>query len=129
MVLEMLNERAAGTVYDALGHTGGPGGIQDEQRVIEGQLLERNVRGCVPRGECLQTDGLRHPHGAGPRVGVRNDDHVLHVRKLLQDFRHVPQGVVFPPLVEITIGGEQYFRCDLTEAMHHTTHTEVRGAG
>ena len=43
MFLEMLEQRAAGAVNDALGHTGRAGRIQDVQRVIERKALEGEV--------------------------------------------------------------------------------------
>ena len=82
--------------------------------------------GCVARRERLQTDGLRHPLEAGHSLGVGNDDHLLHVRKLLHDLRYAIQGVVPPPVVEITVGSEQHLGRDLTEAADYATHAEVR---
>ena len=39
VLFQMLNERAASAVNNALGRAGGPGGIHNIQRMIERQLL------------------------------------------------------------------------------------------
>jgi hypothetical protein len=41
--LDVLQQRAAGAMDDALGHTGGARGIHDVERMVEGQLLEADA--------------------------------------------------------------------------------------
>ena len=56
---QVLDQRAAGAVHDALGHAGGTRGIHDVQRVVEGQLLEFDLARRVAGGEFGQRDRPR----------------------------------------------------------------------
>ena len=49
MFLQVLQERAAGAVHDALRHAGRAGRIEDVERMVERQRRERRVAGVVRR--------------------------------------------------------------------------------
>src|SRR5687767_15248773 len=81
VLLQVLDERAAGAVHDALGDAGGPGGIEDVERMVErqGRKVQRrrlSLREAVP--------GHRVPEAVEGRLtlDVRDDDDAFDGRQL-----------------------------------------------
>ena len=66
---------------------------------------------------------------SGVGIHVGNDDNLLDARDLRQYLGDGREGVDALVGVEVAVGGEQHFGCDLAEAVQHTVHAEVRRAG
>jgi len=77
MLLQVLDQRAAGAVNDALGDAGRSGRVQDVERVVEREPLERHRLRRDIADEVAPR--LRAAHGAdvGPLVHVGNDHRVF----------------------------------------------------
>ena len=61
----MLDEGAAGAMNDALGHAGRAGGVQDVERMVERERLERQVQPLVSSTNSSQ----QHDFGTRPMSG------------------------------------------------------------
>ncbi len=66
VLLDVLQKRAAGAVHDRLGLTGRAGRVEDVDRVVEGQLRERERR-RVGLQVIGTEDGVRDRPGVGGR--------------------------------------------------------------
>ena len=80
VLLQVLQQRAAGAVHDALGHAGRARGIQDVERMVERQLREVDLAArAIGRDEIVQrARALRHaPTGRGRSRDVGHDDDAL----------------------------------------------------
>ena len=138
---QMLDQAAAGTMHNALGHACGTRGIQDVERMIEGQLLEhqwlRHIRRKqLLQAQCrrtLQVGGISHRgrsiDGRGIQPGVGNDHRQSQPRQARDNLAQLGQAVDEFAVVPIALHCEQDFRLDLSKAVHHALHTEVRGTG
>ena len=62
MLLQVLNQRAAGAMHDALGNAGGARRVQDVERVIERQRFEPGLAGCLGQ-IVVPGDGVRQAAG------------------------------------------------------------------
>jgi hypothetical protein len=127
LLLQVLEQRAPRTVHDALGRTGGAGGVEDVERVIEGKALEAKGRSGVARDERVEAEGsagkLRLP------LEVRHHHPVLHTLELAVDLGTPLEQGVPPAAVEVAVRGDQDLRRDLLEAVEHAPRSEVRRAG
>ena len=111
------------------GHAGGAGGIEDVERMVERQLLERRVRALVAarairsRRTCCAARrmvGSVSAYGtitACSTVGSCADD--------LASSRARSRALA---AVEIAVGSDEDARLDLPEAIEHALHAEIRRA-
>ena len=60
---------------------------------------------------------------------IRNHDHPLHRRQMLQHLRHGAQRIQCLAGVEVAVRREQHLRRDLPEPIHYPVHPEVGRAG
>ena len=128
-LLDVLEQGPAGPVHDALRRPGGAGRVHHVERVVEGEAFEGDVRGGPAGREFVEQDGLLHRRDVRRPGGVRHDDDVLDRGDALRDRREPPDRVVPPAAVEVAVGAEQHLGRDLSEAVHHPLHPEVRGGG
>ena len=122
-LLEVLQQRAADTVHDALGHARSARGVHNVERMVERQLLEAHLP-FDGRGEILPA----HRIGNGGRInGIRIIDqhHLFNRRQFMQYAFQFFLGVEFLSFVKITIGGKNHFGFDLAEAVENAFNTEV----
>ena len=87
VLLQLLQQRAAGAVHDALRHAGRAGRIQDEGRMIERQLRERQrrVRRCRSRRTATASSIVS---SAGRSSQIRHEHDALDAGDLLLDRAH-----------------------------------------
>ena len=106
-------------------HLGEPVVPEDVERVIEGKLPERDrILGRL--SECVIPG---HGTAGSPRIRparVRDDDDPLQGGKLASDRVDTREGVVYPAVVEVSIGGEENLGFDLAKTIDHATRAEVR---
>ena len=125
--LQVLQQRAARAVDDALGHAGGARGIQDVERMIEGQGGEIDAvhagerRDEVPPAHCL---GYRIVQRGFGHVG--NDDDSLDRMQLARHLTQLAQHVDRLAVVEVAIDADQHFGRHLPKAIQRTLHAEIR---
>src|SRR5258708_22643839 len=103
VLLQMLQRRAAGSVDDALGHTGGAGGIQDVQGMVEREAQVRRRRAAMRTDE-------RFP-------SRRADDGPFDGRKLLQHVGNLRALIKCLATVDVAVRYAQDARLDLAEAI------------
>ncbi len=128
-LLQVLDEGAAGTVHDALGHAGRPRAIEDVERMVEGEMLELERRRIgdpksVPPHGLAQSRKRRsfavggdhhHPLDRGNAT-----QHLADLRKQLETLAAITVGV----------GREEDLGLDLPESVDHAAHPEIgRGGG
>ena len=119
VLLEMLDQRAAGAVDDALGHAGGAGGIHDVERMVEGQTDERRLGVRVVRArlgdDVLDLARQGHPHQVVDGLDGVSDG--------LRPFAHVEVlAAIF-----VAVAGDQHLGFDLAETVERALDAEVRG--
>ena len=130
--LEVLQQRAASTVHDALGQASGARGIQDEQRMVEGQSDELGAG--ARRTEPVPSDRARKCRGAriGRRIGSREERHHYdgadrgQRRERGRDRR---QRVDALAGIDIAVGCEKHLGSDLSETVEDARDPEIGGAG
>jgi hypothetical protein len=126
--LEVLEHHAAVAVHDRLGQAAGAAGVDDPQRMVEGQPLRLEVprvagqqRAQVPgaparRGELV---------GLGVAVQAGPQDHVLDRGQAVE--QHVQQraAVMVAPAPGAAVAADQHLGPDLAEAVEHRADTHV----
>ena len=127
VLLQLLQQGAAGAMHDALGHAGRAGRVEDEGRVIERQLLERERRRAI--AEVGEHHGVVDRVERGLLVHVGHEHDALDARDLFLDRAHGRHAIERLARVAIAVGGEQHLRRDLTEAIEHAARAEVRRTG
>ncbi len=127
--LEVLQQRAAGAVHDALGHAGGTRGEHDEQRMVERQALERQLRRLERRHEVMHID--RTGDASEVRVAARvwNDHGMAHRRQERHHLRHARHHVDRLAAIEVAVGRDQHLRFYLAETVEYALRSEVGRAG
>ncbi|MNF92692.1 hypothetical protein D3C84_753420 [compost metagenome] len=125
MFLEVLQQGAAVTVDDALGYPGGAGGIQNEQRMVEGYPNE----GDLGSGIGLEEIGVAYAAAdAGDVRRVLQIRHHHGTQKARQACRHLSvllQAIDALAVVPVAIDAQQQLGLDLPETVEHALHTEV----
>ena len=119
VLLQMLDQRAAGAMHDALGHAGRAGRIEDVKRVIERQLLEGEVLRLIELQKFFQRDRARYCGGDFVRLAeIRNDDDRFRRRQLPGD-GHASRGAksIRLTVLPITVDGDEKLGLDLAEAV------------
>ena len=129
VLLQMLQQRAAGAMDDAFGFAGGAGREQDEQRVAERQPREPHRPGGVGREERV------HRQRAGDARGVLRGaaEQVDHQRcRRRQRCRHLGGGVADIDelaVIVVAVDRHEQFRGNLAEAVEHAARSEIGRAG
>jgi hypothetical protein len=131
VLLLVLQQRAAGAVHDALRHAGRAGGVENVQRMVEGQLREGQrlpaAAEAVPRRGAR--GGRAEPLELRGRIDVRHHDDLRHAGELGEHRGHRFERVELLAAIEVPIGSEQHLRGDLPETIEHPVHAKVRRAG
>jgi hypothetical protein len=128
MFLQVLHERAAGAVHDALGHARRAGRIEDVQRMVERQALERDRDLRLGAQPVRPEDGVRQPRNVRPLLNHRHDDDVADGWQRGRDGLETRADVVCLAAVPVAIDGNEDRRLDLAETIEHALHAEVRRA-
>ena len=125
MFLEVLEQRAAMPVDDALGRARGARGIENGEGVIERHLFEVDaVMGC--RHHLLPGHGIPQPPRVAVLVRPGNDDDVPDARHGIQNLRHPWPAVEMAAAIKIAVGGDQHLRVNLAEAVEDAPGSEIR---
>src|SRR5574337_2097317 len=126
-LLEMLNQRAAGAVHDALRHPGSAGAVHDVNRMIEGQLREFDLARVSQ--VIAPVDRMRQAGDVRFLLDVRHHHHVLDRGQFFQHAADALQRVHGLAGIEIAVAGEQHLGLDLAETVKHAVDAEVRRTG
>ena len=117
MFLQVLKQRAAGAVDDALRFAGGAGGVHHVQRVVEGQADEIEGRfgmlAACPRDGVLDVAEQGHPQEV-----LDGADCVLYGVRPFADVEPLATVVV-------AVAGDQHLGLDLAEPVERPLDTEV----
>ena len=124
--LVVLDEDAAVAVHDRLGEPGGPGGVQDVERVVERDVVDLEVgrlgdqlgpghRPVVP-GRLGVGGQVRHRHGRAQR------------RQLGPDRRHLGGAVDGAVAVAVAVHRQQHGGLDLAQPVDDAAGAELRRA-
>ncbi len=104
---------------DRLRQAGRPRAVQHPQRVVERQLLERQL-GALAQEPVLPARA----------VEVAERDHVLERRDLVRDLAHHPAAIEVLSAVPVAVDRQQHRRLDLREPVDHAARPELgRGRG
>ena len=132
VLLQVLQQRAAGAVHDALGHARRARRVQDVERMIERQLRvvdrtrRRTARATRPTATASRTSPgrriRRSARGRARRRRARPTAARATISRDLVEDRHDLAVVV------VAVDREQHARLDLAEAVDHALHAEVRRA-
>ena len=128
-LLDVLQQRPARSVHDALRRPGGPGGVHDVERMVEREALELDPGRSVAGDEVIQDDRPVHRCDVGRGGGVRHHHDALDGRYPLGDRSEPGDGIEPLAAVEVAVGAEQHLRLDLTEAVHNPLHAEIGRGG
>ena len=130
MLLDVLEQGAAGAMHDALGHAGGTRRIHDVQRVIEWQLSEFDLGDSQVRlqeGAPAACMGNALQHRLGLEVGHHH--HALERRQPGHNGRYLVVAVDGLAVVKIAIDGNQHFRFGLTKTIEHALLAKIGRCG
>ena len=129
VLLEVLDQRAAGAMDDALGDAGRARRVEDVERMVERQRLETRLAAAAAR-EARSTarrragrPGTATLRRTGPRPSSRRSG------SRVEDLPDSRQRVVRLSAVEIAVGRDEHSGLDLPEAIDHALHAEVGRAG
>ena len=129
VLFDVLQQCPARAVHDALRSPGGARGVHDVKRMVERQAFEGDLRRGTTGHEFIERNGLLGAAEVRRGGGVGHDDDALDRRNPLGNRREPADRVEPLPTVEVAVGAEQHLGRDLTEAVHHPLHAEVRGGG
>ena len=130
MLLEVLEQRAAGAVHDAFRHAGRARREQDVDRVIERQPLEGERLGRERLEERGEARGARQfPRHRLGLAEIVDDDDVPRRRKLVDDRLQLVQKPDRLAVVPIAVDRHEHLGLDLPEAVEHAALAEVGRAG
>jgi hypothetical protein len=121
-IFSMFEHDAAMAVHDGLGQAGGAAGIDDPQRVVEGQPVGREAGRRVACSSASKP--VRRVRGGefafvGGRVQVGQQHQVAHAGQAGQHLAQHGAAVVRAAAVELAVDGDQHHRRDLAEAVEH----------
>ena len=122
---EMLQQDPAGAVHDALRKTRRARGVEDVQRVVEGQrhaLDSGSLVGSEPR---IPERGARDTAEVGVLVDVRQHDGCGEWWEPRGDLTETHQAVVLLPVVHVPVDRDEDRRCDLPEPVDDAVRAEV----
>src|SRR5574337_977336 len=110
---------------DAFRRPGRTRGVQDVERVVEGQRLE--LRLVVP--SCAQELGVEdtvRQYSRGGFVKVRHNDNCFDIRELFEHAPHTFQTLDTLAVIEMRLRGKDHLGPDLAEAVEHAVYAKVR---
>ena len=120
-------------MHDAFRRASGARGIQNVERMIEGQWDKFRFRCRRVRGDEARP---RYPFGQFRRLHVRlimqigNQNQAFHTGKSRHEFGQLVPHVDRLTVVPVAVAGDQYLGFDLAEAIKHALNAEIRrGAG
>jgi hypothetical protein len=126
------SERAAVAVDDALGHARGPGGIHDEEWVVEGDVGERERGWRRGAEERVPHDGVGQVVQVRRVVQIGDDDRAPQVRQGRDQLTDAEERLARLAGVGIAVRRNEHRGCDLAETVEHALDAEVgraRGPG
>ncbi len=138
MLADVLQQRAAGRVHDALGHAGRAGGEQHVQRMRERQALERErgrrarLHGIGPglrAGALVDQAGIEVLHHVRGAAEIGHHDDRAQRRQLGDDLAELVGDVEGLAAVVVAVAGDQHLGLDLAEAVEHALDAEIGRAG
>ena len=129
VLLQVLQQRPAVAVDDALRRARRAGRIHDEERMIEGHLgegdaIRRRVRGGLAPGH-----GVRQGREIRRLLDIRHDRDRLDARQVGEHVRDARPAVEGLAAVEVAVGADQRLRFDLAETVEHPARAEIGRAG
>ena len=125
--LHVLEKDPAVSVHDRLREPGRARGVQDVERVIERDRLERE--GLVPGEQLFPGDGTGEARLFEVCAEVGEDDRRFEGRKLALELSDLLRAVELPRAVAVSVDREQHLRLDLADAVRDGPRTELRSAG
>src|SRR5688572_20857602 len=126
----MLEERSARAMDDAFGNAGGARGIEDIERVIEGQLRELDRLEFFTRNVILIGDSAwNSPRYVRRGADIVDDDRLLDARQLFQHRSHLVGDRDGLAIVVIAVAGDEEARLDLAETVEDALLAEIGRAG
>ncbi len=122
--LQGHQHHAAMAVDDGLGQAGGAAGVDDPQRVVEGQPfgLEGRRGRVVARRDLAVVGGIGQPR---LQIQVGHKDHMLHAGQACAQLRQHGHAVDIAPGVVHAIDGDQRLGRDLAKAVQHRVGAHV----
>src|SRR5215218_2691240 len=124
----MLHEDAALAVHYRFGQPSSTRGIQHPEGMVEGDLLEVDIRALMGAEKLVPEDHVLQGARVRLVVEVRQDHGLLERGYLLLELRHNLCPVVVLAAVAIAVHREEDLRLYLLEAVHDAARAEVRGA-
>src|SRR5271157_6045022 len=128
-LFEVLDQGSSLSVNHALGKPGSSGRIHYVQGVVEGELLEMDIKALFFRDKIVVMHGVRDRTDVRPLPGIRKDNHLLNTRELLYYSADTRQRIVAFPVVEVAVCGEEDLGLYLSESVQDSFDTEIRRAG
>ena len=133
VLLQVLQQRAAGAVHDALRHAGRARRVQDVERMIERQprVVDRPAGDTARRTRPSATARERRELVGVADPFLRDTARRRRARpigSLRDDLRHLVEDRDRLAVVPVAVDGEEHARLDLAEAVEHALHAEVRRA-
>ena len=131
VLLEVLEQGAAGRMHDAFRHPRRPRREQDVERVGEGEAGELDRLGRVRRERCLERLRVGQPRRSlGRAAEIRDDDDRRRAGQPGRDLLKLVGVVDDLAGVIVAVGGDEQLRLDLAEAVERPARSEVgRGRG
>ncbi|MNF55487.1 hypothetical protein D3C84_369500 [compost metagenome] len=130
VLLGMLQQGAPHPVDNALGHAGSAAGVEDVQRLVEGDRgegrLAARVVEVVPEVDSGTGYEVRH---AGVATGAGHYQQLLQRRHAPEDFIELGGQVQVLAGIAVAGCGDQHLGLDLSEAVDHSLGAEVRRTG
>ncbi len=124
-LLQVLEQDAALALDDRLRQAGGAGGVEDPERVVEGDALEGRLGALASREQLLPARRVAQRREVGVGVEVGEDDGALEARHRLLQRGDRLAAVEVPAAVAVAVDGEQHLGLDLGEAVDDACRAEV----
>ena len=125
VLLEVLQQRPARTVHDALRRPGCTRRKHDEERVIEGKPRELDLVRRRIRREVVPDGRVRQPGDGRIGARVRHDNDTFERWQRGDDAVQLLQAIVGFAVVVVAVNSEQDLRCYLDKAIDDALHAEV----
>jgi hypothetical protein len=125
MLLEVLQQRAAGGMNDALGDAGGAGGKQDVERVRKRQRLEGDRLRRVAGDEIRKRGGAFHGTGDSRTSSSIGTITVALGLSAAAISVSLAVTVLALAIVPVAVARDEQFRLDLAEAVEHALDAEI----
>ena len=126
VLFQMLNERAASAVDNALGRAGGPGGIHNIKRMVKRQWFKNEGRTALGRQKFRP---VNRPVHLVDRWRSVNNGHHHQLRNTLNFAANrikARQCVDGFTVIEVAIATKKHLGFNLSKAVHHAINPKVR---